>query len=914
MSNNEYTFYKGLDSFGYDSKCVGNTSINELKKICSSNDEYIGFNTYGYIKFLICDIDDLKTVSGFTGPTDGIYIHNEKYRKQKLRLMKTHINFEDYDYYPYMDSPGNDALRIDPNTPLQEMKLIVDQTKNLGFNTLGFVKNKIDPNFIKLSDQYNQGLYVKKRKFRVKMICNWTTSENLCKEWNVMSKGNYTWNDIEITWSNDNIDFYIIVNKPGNEYYVPDRTIVLQMEPFCYDSNQNWGVKTWGEWSKPDESKFLQVRPHTKYLNTTFWQLQTTYTQFKNMFNIPKTKLMSSICSSKYFDPGHIKRIDFLKFIESKNDDIVKVDIYNHDNIHNFKGYKGKHTPNKDAGIMPYKYYFMPENNDESNFITEKIWEPLICECLCFYWGCSNIGDWFDTRAIIILDMDNFEKSFNIIKDAIINDEWSKRLPYIRREKQKVLDYYNFFPTLERIIKQDFKFDYKPTNDQIIYHKYFNNYIGTQLTKVCFLHSCCVNNNIVILENIINKINDSGLINVLDCVFIINIGNPIINTYGNKYVVINYSNDTKLFEKPTLNLMNVFSKFHDTCKLLYLHTKGISYNNLNTRVNDWTNYMLYELVDNYQLCLDILDIHDTVGCNYNEKPHKHYSGNFWWTNAKYMKTLKQITSNVRHDCEWYILTGGANHYVLHNSGINHYENNYPRPFYVKDKSHYYKFNDGISVKCVNLVRRPDRKEEMIKLLEREKIVGCEFIEAVDGQALVITDNIKHMFRGNDFGSRPGFIGCALSHFNIWNSLVSDVVYDKYLVIEDDIELSNNFVFKFNYVLELLKNIEWDIVYLGYSTKVEKQYNYTKIEIKNYDIMGNIGGTFCYLINKNGANKFLKFIGHNGIKHGIDYFMFIYHKQMDLKQFQVDVPLAFSECVRNNNRSDSDIQYNFNRLF
>jgi hypothetical protein len=96
----------------------------------------------------------------------------------------------------------------------------------------------------------------------------------------------------------------------------------------------------------------------------------------------------------------------------------------------------------------------MCENNAESNFITEKIWEPIICETLVFYWGCPNISEYINPLAFVQLDMDDFIGSLEIIKNAIKNNLWEKRLPFIKEEKRKILDYYNWFPTLERIIKE----------------------------------------------------------------------------------------------------------------------------------------------------------------------------------------------------------------------------------------------------------------------------------------------------------------------------------------------------------------------------------------------------------------------------------------------------------------------------
>ena len=96
--------------------------------------------------------------------------------------------------------------------------------------------------------------------------------------------------------------------------------------------------------------------------------------------------------------------------------------------------------------------------------------------------------------------------------------------------------------------------------------------------------------------------------------------------------------------------------------------------------------MLYFVVDKCDTCLELLDSYDTVGCNYTDKPHKHYSGNFWWATSNYIKLLKNIPDDsLRHSAEWWLL---SNEYVrsneLHNSKINHYEDEYPLQCYKDD--------------------------------------------------------------------------------------------------------------------------------------------------------------------------------------------------------------------------------------
>jgi len=71
------------------------------------------------------------------------------------------------------------------------------------------------------------------------------------------------------------------------------------------------------------------------------------------------------------------------------------------------------------------------------------------------------------------------------------------------------------------------------------------------------------------------------------------------------------------------------------------------------------------------------------------------------------------------------------------------------------------------IKIVNLVRRVDRKESTEKMLKNHSIENYEFIEAVDGSRLVLTERILAVFKDNDFFNRRGVIGCALSHISLW---------------------------------------------------------------------------------------------------------------------------------------------------
>lgn len=240
-----------------------------------------------------------------------------------------------------------------------------------------------------------------------------------------------------------------------------------------------------------------------------------------------------------------------------------------------------------------------------------------------------------------------------------------------------------------------------------------------------------------------------------------------------------------------------------------------------------------------------------------------------------------------------------------------------------------KFNtvDGLyvkrnkNIKIVNLVRRPDRKEETIKEFNKHNISNYEFYDAIDGKNLVVTEEIAQLFKGNRFNNRCGVVGCALSHYYLWQQLVNDTNDDYYLICEDDIVLCDNFSEHYN---EIIKNFnpmksEFDVLFLGFHMwkNVREQLkdiywvskNNCLIETINQKI--NIGGTFGYIVTKKGAQKLLDYIKVNGIKKEIDNLM----KAADNVIYYNTKPfLIYSDWVDSTKSTvDSDIQKDKNTV-
>ena len=288
-------------------------------------------------------------------------------------------------------------------------------------------------------------------KIKIMLLCSWTSSEQLCDTWKKMSKNNdNSWNNIQIV-SSTPADYYCVINRPSTDIKLDKKkTIVFRMEPYMEKDQRQWG-----EWAEPDPNEFLFVGFHNHHLNNLEWHLSKTYQQLLQEQIVKDESLsniLSTILSDKYNDKGHIKRVDFVKFLEKKG---MNVDVYG-GNKFLWKQYKGG-LPyhNKDNSLLPYKYSFNCENHSYKNYATEKIIDGILAETLVFYSGCYNIRDYIDEKAFVYLELSNFENDYQIIKKAIEEDWWSKRLPYIKEAKTKILNEMQFFPRLEKIINSN---------------------------------------------------------------------------------------------------------------------------------------------------------------------------------------------------------------------------------------------------------------------------------------------------------------------------------------------------------------------------------------------------------------------------------------------------------------------------
>jgi hypothetical protein len=215
------------------------------------------------------------------------------------------------------------------------------------------------------------------------------------------------------------------------------------------------------------------------------------------------------------------------------------------------------------------------------------------------------------------------------------------------------------------------------------------------MSIVCFIHSCNMGvRGTSILEQEINYLKAAGLFDKFEHLFINNIGIPLGEIEG--AVVTNYSTDTGFFENCTLRQLYFFAQWHPEYKILYLHTKGVSHHENHVfapGISDWIRFMMYCTVFHHEACIKILDHVDVVGCDFRHhmfyQNPDHYSGNFWWANAKYINSLSVMDLRTKYDAEFWLFKNNPVYANIHTCPYGHYENRYIESQYtdiVNDRS------------------------------------------------------------------------------------------------------------------------------------------------------------------------------------------------------------------------------------
>jgi len=104
--------------------------------------------------------------------------------------------------------------------------------------------------------------------------------------------------------------------------------------------------------------------------------------------------------------------------------------------------------------LFDSQFHICIENTKRENWFTEKLIDCLQTKTVPIYYGCPNIGNWFDTRGFIIVnDLKDIIDACNSLNE----NTYSEMLPYIEDNYKKSGEYVDIGERLKNKIKDILK-------------------------------------------------------------------------------------------------------------------------------------------------------------------------------------------------------------------------------------------------------------------------------------------------------------------------------------------------------------------------------------------------------------------------------------------------------------------------
>lgn len=98
----------------------------------------------------------------------------------------------------------------------------------------------------------------------------------------------------------------------------------------------------------------------------------------------------SFITSSKVQTPGHVLRQEIYERLPERINDLTI-----------FKHRSPPYLPSKKPLLDDYQFHITPQNASQDNWFDDKLSDALMAKTIPLYWGCPNVGEYFNMDGIL---------------------------------------------------------------------------------------------------------------------------------------------------------------------------------------------------------------------------------------------------------------------------------------------------------------------------------------------------------------------------------------------------------------------------------------------------------------------------------------------------------------------------------
>jgi hypothetical protein len=161
------------------------------------------------------------------------------------------------------------------------------------------------------------------------------------------------------------------------------------------------------------------------------WHVGFTLEDLRELAAPPKTRLLSTIASTAGSLPGHRNRLEYIEALQKFG---ASFDLFG----------RGREIElsEKSDGLLPYMYSVAIENSNQNSYITEKIFDAILCWTVPVYLGAPNICEFLPEQAFISLPPDDPQLGAEILK-MLSGEDYESRISALAVARRAILERYS---------------------------------------------------------------------------------------------------------------------------------------------------------------------------------------------------------------------------------------------------------------------------------------------------------------------------------------------------------------------------------------------------------------------------------------------------------------------------------------
>lgn len=176
-----------------------------------------------------------------------------------------------------------------------------------------------------------------------------------------------------------------------------------------------------------------------------------SYQDFQDLEYSPKSKKVSCIVSDKIMVPGHMDRLNFVdNFIQ---DSIHQLELYGRNKLAGCIHHGEVSTADKPKAFVDYEYSLSFENCQIPNYVTCKVFEPLLMWSMPIYWGSNDIEKYLPADSYYSIPDLGYDR-IKEIDEVMKRPPDEKNIKAMKEARELILDKYNIWATVENIMER----------------------------------------------------------------------------------------------------------------------------------------------------------------------------------------------------------------------------------------------------------------------------------------------------------------------------------------------------------------------------------------------------------------------------------------------------------------------------